>query len=490
MESSSMSDQNQPPIIPQGDQNFIPTPHLEPNPPSRRMVKISPQNIASAIIFITLVVVASYLGYLKYFLTPERILAKALANTIELKTFTFMSKTEFTPLPNNLDIDSLFNPLFPQTITIDFSGSVDLTNMETIISKNILEVSSEKETIFEAEAISFSPEIYFKVTKFKENKNTLALEKAGLVNQWIRIDPNKVKHSYDLGTLEQFQVNITGEQVGKLNQMLTHSNIFVVNDTLAPEKIDDQYMYHYLLGINPENAQLFLNTLYQELDKEQVIQLYKPLTEDLLESIVFSKKEQVSQVDKIMPEDFFENIDFFKIEVWIGKKDKMLHKVIVSAFYKGEQPVTIKLEYNQSHFNEKIAVDQPESSKPLDEVLNSVYFLPPENPAKALRDAQRRADLERIIDALHAYATDHNGILPSTDPYPDDKFPAPTRCVGTRSDCVNLETILVPTYLPYIPIDPSTGTAVDTAYTIHITEEGKINTRASGEQTPYIYVKK
>ena len=92
------------------------------------------------------------------------------------------------------------------------------------------------------------------------------------------------------------------------------------------------------------------------------------------------------------------------------------------------------------------------------------------NPTRQLnsaRDAQRRADVNTIINAVYQWSIDNNSII-STIPNANTATPKqvckttynPTASAGV--ECVNLKH-LSGTYLVSIPVDPST--AAGTGYT-------------------------
>lgn len=102
------------------------------------------------------------------------------------------------------------------------------------------------------------------------------------------------------------------------------------------------------------------------------------------------------------------------------------------------------------------------------------------NPARqfsSARDAQRRADLNGITNAIYQYATENNGNLP-TD------ITTSVRHMGTAGGLVDLSQELVPTYIPAIPKDPSNGTDADTQYTLYRDANGRVVATASSELNP------
>ena len=100
------------------------------------------------------------------------------------------------------------------------------------------------------------------------------------------------------------------------------------------------------------------------------------------------------------------------------------------------------------------------------------------NPGRqfaSARDAQRRADLYSISNAVYQYAVEKNGVLPT------DITVTPTQ-MGTSG--VDLSQELVPTYIGAIPKDPLNGSDINTGYTIYKDANGRVVATASSELIP------
>jgi len=117
------------------------------------------------------------------------------------------------------------------------------------------------------------------------------------------------------------------------------------------------------------------------------------------------------------------------------------------------------------------------------------------NPTKQLgnaRDAQRRSDVNTILNAVYQYAIDHNGSLPSGIPTTTAKIicqSTMTTAACTTLGGVNL-SILTGSYLVSIPKDPLvTASATGTNYFILQSSNGRITVSApNAEQTVGISV--
>jgi len=109
------------------------------------------------------------------------------------------------------------------------------------------------------------------------------------------------------------------------------------------------------------------------------------------------------------------------------------------------------------------------------------------NPSKQLgdtRNAQRRVDVNTILNAVYQYNLDHNGSFPSAI----DSTTATAQVLGTAGSGLNstctatgteaagadMSSDLIPAYVVGIPQDPSSGTAANTDYYINKDANGRI----------------
>ncbi len=111
------------------------------------------------------------------------------------------------------------------------------------------------------------------------------------------------------------------------------------------------------------------------------------------------------------------------------------------------------------------------------------------NPTKQLgdaRNAQRRSDVNTILNAVYQYSIDNNGNLPTAI-----TTTATEVCrSGVNVDCTNLINlnVLTGSYLVALPADPQTATATSTKYTI-VKTGNRVTVAAPGaEQSAVITV--
>lgn len=113
------------------------------------------------------------------------------------------------------------------------------------------------------------------------------------------------------------------------------------------------------------------------------------------------------------------------------------------------------------------------------------------NPTRQLgqaRDAQRRSDVNTVLNAVYQYAIDNNGILPSGVTTTRGEV-CTYNAAACTSPAINLR-LLSGTYLVNMPRDPQrVATATGTNYFIVQTANGRVTVDAPGaEQTTTISV--
>ncbi len=113
------------------------------------------------------------------------------------------------------------------------------------------------------------------------------------------------------------------------------------------------------------------------------------------------------------------------------------------------------------------------------------------NPTKQLadaRNAQRRSDVNTVLNAVYQYAIDNNGNLPTGIPTDPTVLPicqtavTGVACTAAPVSGVDLATDLVGDYLVAIPVDPSEQGTDSTNYTITQDATGRITVAAPGAE--------
>ncbi len=123
-------------------------------------------------------------------------------------------------------------------------------------------------------------------------------------------------------------------------------------------------------------------------------------------------------------------------------------------------------------------------------VLAAITFIAI-NPAKNFADArntQRSSDVLQILNAVTQFTSEDGNTLGDLGTI--STCPTVT-AIGTDVGNLNLATDLVPEYIVGIPQDPSTGTALDTGYTICSESNGRVTVASpDAENSATISVKR
>jgi len=157
-----------------------------------------------------------------------------------------------------------------------------------------------------------------------------------------------------------------------------------------------------------------------------------------------------------------------KIGVTLNAKDLAIETRVNGSMYLSDLKFRLGFSATSKPHRGAFAVSKPARSTSIEEYLelsatdsdssassDDIY-----GPSRA-RDAQRRSDVNTILNAIYQYAIDHNGNWPAS--LPSTMTPI---CRGkVRCHGVSLG-VLIDTYLVTIPADPTAATATYAGYSI------------------------
>lgn len=107
------------------------------------------------------------------------------------------------------------------------------------------------------------------------------------------------------------------------------------------------------------------------------------------------------------------------------------------------------------------------------------------NPARQFaqaRNTQRWSNVNTLLNAVGQRMAENRGLWNSTCGTATVTLPATATAIGNGINNVNLDPCIVPTYVASMVMDPSTGTAADTGYTIVQGTNGRITVAAPGAE--------
>lgn len=298
---------------------------------------------------------------------PEIVLAKAIKNIQELKTFHYTGK---------MKIEFLNKEKF--SIGIDMTGDIDNTNKD--IPKSSVSIKGSflgegMELSVKGNLVSIGEEAYGKIEEFPKIPSIvmmfsmLGIDIEKIKNVWIKIDEKSLKNFYEKLGIKVEKPLPKEEQeklLNELKELLKGKEFLKIKTDLGEKEIDGKKVYHYLVLINKEE----LKKIFPEI--LDVILKYSQ------ETISQKEKEEMLKEIPQMIDKAFEEIGELDFEIWIGKKDKMIYKIsfdkeidiskeMISSPSGGK--IKISGNFNFSKFNEKIEIKKPTEFKTLDEII-------------------------------------------------------------------------------------------------------------------------
>lgn len=311
-------------------------------------------------------------GYLHYFqsserISPERAIQKMTEEMAGVKSLEYSGQIE---VEGEMETNGLAMPFplvgkgdFPQTkqpspakqtvkFSIDFSGASDMHDLNNpkiqlkfSINTNLL---SQR---FGLEVRTIDKIGYLKL----DNLPDLGFDVSFLKDQWIKADLKAMKKE-QLKEVQKEQ-ELSPEQKKEIEETITEAKIFKITKELPDEKIEGVDTYHYKFSIN----------------KERVIQLFTKISK-IIQNKSLTEKE-LEKLNKSL-EEAIESAEVEKSEIWIGKEDFLLYKLLVGSTIKetektkSEGKFTIQAQFK--NYNEPVQIDIPKSTKPFEEVLGAL----------------------------------------------------------------------------------------------------------------------
>lgn len=322
--------------------------------------------------------VAVYAYYSGVFVSLPDLLSKAIDNGKAIKSASYdvALNVDFSGIKN---MTSELNPLYSfganfREINIAMKGASSIWDPKNL--KGFLTMSFDAGSVaMKAELRATDNVLYMAVTKIP----TLGILPmpplyASYENKWFSIpyeyENGKLKDPF--ASLYQYQekseldnsFQLTDEQKDHLLKIFQDAHILKTVKKLTPETVDGEPSYHFLF----------------DLDKIAIISYLQSL-QDYMNNSVYKDKYKFPEFKPDEISKGLEVIKDFKGEIWIGKNDKLVHKVSVNF---GIQPDIKKDEQAKANimivlsgYNQPVLVVAPAESTPfqtlIDASLKSVH---------------------------------------------------------------------------------------------------------------------
>ncbi len=267
------------------------------------------------IVFVVLVLAAGLVyagrwGYYKYFLTPEKIIAKAIEKTLSADSYRFDFELSFKDRALNIEnTDSIYDD-FINSITnfsIKYSGAVNDLNKEPASYSSLYfkTLRAGESAGLDVDLKLFDNEMYIKFNELFV-KGFVGLNK-DYKGVWIRISNDNINTSL----FDMIGKNLDPDDIKKLKKVAkiikdNLDKIFVIQENKSMEEIQGIKAYRYTVGLVGDEL------------KDMYIKI--------LETIDIGESEQNDVIAAINNFNWKELDDRY-VDLWIGKDDFYIYKI-------------------------------------------------------------------------------------------------------------------------------------------------------------------
>lgn len=294
------------------------------------------------------------LGYY-YFQMPETVIKRMMDASESVKSVEFQGAVDFE-ISGNSNNNSAFDLLGDQgKFTMNFNGLSNNKDASNTKGSLYFDINAAGSTLLALEMRQINKILYFNLI------NAPILEILGLnssTNQWIKIDTKALESQPGFESLDKnlAMQDLSSEQIEKIDKILQKSKILKIIEKLPSEKIEGIDTYHYKFPFDKDELKNLL------MDATVVVN-DKPLTEK-------ETKEM---------EDAFENIKFIEGEIWIGKKDLLLYKIILNLKMEEADPsfgtigVQMIAKILFKNYNKPVQIEVPSPTKNFEEIFGPLF---------------------------------------------------------------------------------------------------------------------
>ena len=202
--------------------------------------------------------------------------------------------------------------------------------------------------------------------QLKEMTSVGLFESAEYINKWISFDyksdqnPGEALSMLPFGGFNPDTIrNITPEQKNEILDITNNADFIIVAEKMLPEKINDTLSYHFMFDLDREGVKNYLAEFKNYLEK------------------IGRNDSYLSSID---PTDLGEQLDSitdFRGEAWVGIKDNLPYKFVVSFGIKPDasEPDTVKISIASvfNNWNQPLTVEAPTDAMSLEEFIRTAF---------------------------------------------------------------------------------------------------------------------
>ena len=318
---------------------------------------------------------------------PRSPLQTTLVPTVQAETVDPSPRPSADPSSGNQPID----------VVLSAKGGIDITDQSTPKSAQTFSLTAQaaKVPVFNVgvEVRTIGTDGYAKLTEFSDFG---FFDLSGLKNVWIKASEEQINQEVTTQTGREALDKLDERQVKELTAAAKESKVVKVK-RLKNEDIDGVAARHYRYEIQKDRLRDFIPRANQIIYQQ-------PLSEEETNEIA----------------DSFNSFEFLPGEAWVGKQDKLPHKMTLGISPKDKSTVgDVLLSISAKDFGRPVTVDVPEGAKTVEEASSLLETTSTGSTdsstgsSSSLSDSRRKADLRHYALGLNQYKLD-KGSYPKT----------------------------------------------------------------------------
>lgn len=450
----------QPPVVDQPSEPTI-APILSPIISEARIPAVSSKKrpfifVGAGMVAAVVLLMGGYVIYASYFASPEKVMDTMISRLRDVHSGEF--SVDISVLTDSMsDLASTStqtNPFLrpfaiqgPVTLALHASGTVDMRDEQKPAVAVVFSSTMDKWTMGDfALGGEYRNVDHVNYVKVDSVPDLGFLSLSFLKHQWFKAADNEAKAQLGGVSSGESSSVIPAVSQGQWDRFATAwkaHRFLTVAETLNSEDIDGAAMHHYKLAFDKNAFERFANAM-----------------------------DAVS--DTAVLDADLNSITVNALELWIGKRDGLPHKLIAQVSLRDttdpnkKSDVTIVMGANG--FNTALDVAVPDGAKSVQEALQGVFGqmldaqkAAPKTPKS--RNDQRRSDVVLIADAISKNMTTHGDVFVCAS----GPLPVVPTFMGTAINGMSgyaMESCLVPAYMRSMPRDPSKGSSTMSGYSV------------------------
>lgn|SRR3990167_6348804 len=308
----------------------------------------------------------AYAYYSGAFVSLQSVMKDVIGHAQTSKTVSYDATLnfDFSGIKSFANGVSSIPGLNSKQLSVTVTGSSDITDTNNIKNSSVISVNLGSLSLG-AEIRLVDDTLYAELTKVSASMSTLlgVVPITSFENKWYSFSYKPFDKAKDLvsglpSADQNMLGNLTTDQKDHLSQIAKDASLIKQTAKLSDEVITGESSYHFAF----------------DLDRPGIVAYLKSITEYI--NSIGKDNSVLSAFDATSFSKQLDSLKDFKGEIWIGKNDKLMHKIVISF---GIQPDPVKDEQVKTNmvfifsgYNQPVSIVAPAESVPFETLISSM----------------------------------------------------------------------------------------------------------------------